>query len=146
MLGTGMPIPNPERSGPAVAIVVNDTPYLVDFGPGVVRRAAAASPKFGGAIAGLDVTQLRTAFLTHLHSDHSAGFPDLILTPWTMGRDVPLEVYGPEGINEMAGHLLKAYQEDIRYRLYGLEPANNQGWRVNTHWKKVSFIQTITLE
>jgi len=133
MLGTGMPIPNPERSGPAVAIVVNNTPYLVDFGPGVVRRAAAASPKYGGSIAGLDVTQLRTAFLTHLHSDHSAGFPDLILTPWTMGRDVPLEVYGPEGINEMAGHLLEAYQEDIRYRLYGLEPANNLGWRVNTH-------------
>ena len=45
MLGTGTPRPDPERSGPATAIVVNGTPYLVDFGPGVVRRAAAAYRK-----------------------------------------------------------------------------------------------------
>ena len=50
-----------------------------------------------------------------------------------MDRDEPLEVYGPEGIVEMTDHLLKAYNEDIKYRLYGLEPANNQGWRVNAH-------------
>ena len=44
LLGTGTPNADPERSGPAVAVVVNGTPYLVDFGPGVVRRAAAMSP------------------------------------------------------------------------------------------------------
>ena len=87
MLGTGTPNADPERSGPAVAIVVNDTPYLVDFGPGVVRRAAAMSPTWGGPIAGLEVKNLRYAFLTHLHSDHSAGLSDLILTPWVLERD-----------------------------------------------------------
>ena len=65
MLGTGTPNPDPERSGPAVAIVVNDTPYLVDFGPGVVRRAAAMSPTWGGDIPGLEVDKLEHAFLTH---------------------------------------------------------------------------------
>jgi ribonuclease Z len=133
MLGTGTPNPDPERSGPAVAIVVNDTPYLVDFGPGVVRRAAAMSPAWGGPIAGLDVKNLRHAFLTHLHSDHSAGLSDLVLTPWVLERERPLELYGPDGIGEMASHVLSAYRADIDYRVYGLEPANNQGWRVNTH-------------
>ena len=46
MLGTGTPIPIPDRSGPGVAIVVDDTPYIVDFGPGIIRRAAAASTEY----------------------------------------------------------------------------------------------------
>jgi ribonuclease BN (tRNA processing enzyme) len=133
MLGTGTPNADPERSGPAVAIVVNDTPYLVDFGPGVVRRASAMSPTYGGTMAGLEAKNLRYAFLTHLHSDHSAGLSDLILTPWVLERDTPLELYGPDGIEEMASHILKAYRADIDYRVYGLEPANNRGWRVNAH-------------
>ena len=133
ILGSGTPNANPERSGPAVAIVVNDTPYLVDFGPGVVRRATAMSPKYGGAIKALEAKNLRYAFLTHLHSDHSAGLPDLILTPWVLEREQPLELYGPDGVKEMAHHVLKAYDADIRYRLYGLEPANADGWRVNAH-------------
>ena len=133
MLGTGTPNADPQRSGPAVAIVVNGVPYLVDFGPGVVRRAAAMSPAYGGSIPGLEVRNLRYAFLTHLHSDHSAGLSDLILTPWVLERDKPLELYGPDGIEEMASHVLEAYRADINYRLDGLEPANNDGWRVNVH-------------
>ena len=133
MLGTGTPNADPERSGPAVAIVVNDRPYLVDFGPGVVRRAAAMSPTYGGSISGLEVRNLRYAFLTHLHSDHSAGLSDLILTPWVLERDKPLELYGPDGVEDMASHVLKAYQADIDYRINGLEPANDAGWRVNVH-------------
>ena len=133
LLGTGTPNPDPDRSGPAVAIVVNDTPYLVDFGPGVVRRAAAMSPSYGGDMQALEIENLKVAFLSHLHSDHSAGLPDLILTPWVAGRDVPLELYGPEGIVDMAGHVLKAYDADIKYRTEGLEPANELGWQVNAH-------------
>ena len=133
LLGTGNPNPSPFQSGCSVAIIVNDTPYIVDFGPGLIRQAAALSPKYGGNIKGLDVKNIKRAFLTHLHSDHTTGYPDLILTPWVMGRNEPLEVYGPEGINEMTKNILKAYAEDIRYRLYGYEPANNQGWRVNSH-------------
>lgn len=132
MLGTGTPHAEPHRSGPSVAIIVNDTPYIVDFGPGVVRRASALTPKYGGKIKGLESKNLKTAFLTHLHSDHSVGLPDLILSPWVMGRTEPLNLFGPEGIETMAEYILKAYDHDIKYRLYGLQPANNTGWRVNT--------------
>ncbi len=66
----------------------------------------------------------------------------MILTPWVEGRNVPLEVYGPEGIKSMTNHILEAYKEDIRYRLYGLEPANNEGWRVNAHEIKEGLIYT----
>ena len=133
LLGTGNPNPSPDQSGCALAIVVNDVPYVVDFGPGLIRRAAALSPRYGGSIEGLDVKHIKRAFLTHLHSDHTTGYPDLILTPWVMGRDEPLEVYGPSGTREMTEHILEAYSEDIRYRLYGSEPANDSGWRVNCH-------------
>jgi len=108
MLGSGTPNPDPERAGPAVAIVVNDTPYLVDFGPGVVRRAAAMSPSYGGSIEGLETDKLAIAFLTHLHSDHTTGLPDLVLTPWVMGRERPLELYGPGGVAAMAANILEA--------------------------------------
>ena len=127
LLGTGTPNADPERFGPSVAIVVNDTPYLIDFGPGVVRRASAA---FRRGVKGLEVKTLRRAFVTHLHSDHTAGFPDLILTPWTLERTQPLEVYGPKGIKAMTEHVLKAYQEDISIRLRGGEPSNKTGYNV----------------
>ena len=60
LLGTGNPGIDPDRSGPATAVVVNDTPYLVDFGPGVVRRAKAAV--LGRGIKALEPTNLRVAF------------------------------------------------------------------------------------
>ena len=133
LLGTGNPNPDPDRYGSSFIILVGEKPYVVDFGAGLVRRAAALTPEYGGSIHELDITRLNTAFLTHMHSDHTVGYPDLILTPWVAGRDVPLEVYGPDGIIEMTDHILKAYQDDIKYRVYGLEPTNNQGWRVNAH-------------
>ena len=113
LLGTGTPAPDPERSGPSTAIVVNGTPYLVDFGAGVVRQAAAARKR---GVRGLEAVNLRIGFLTHLHSDHTLGFPDLILTPWVVGRKEPLEVYGPPGTRAMAEHILKAYGADIDIR------------------------------
>ena len=133
MLGTGTPIPTPDRSGPATAIVVDGKAYLVDFGPGVVRRAAAASTEYGGTVEGLAVDKLEIAFLTHLHHDHSAGLPDLVYTSWTHGREKPLELYGPAGIKAMAEHVAAAWEEDNRYRLYGLEPAAPDGWKINAH-------------
>jgi ribonuclease BN (tRNA processing enzyme) len=130
LLGTGTPNADPDRSGPSVAIVVNDTPYLVDFGPGVVRRASAA---FRKGIKGLAIKNLDLAFVTHLHSDHTAGYPDLILTPWVLERKEPLKVYGPKGINAMTAQILRAYREDIAIRLSGGEPSNKTGFRVIAH-------------
>jgi ribonuclease BN (tRNA processing enzyme) len=114
LLGTGNPPADPDRSGPATAVVVNGTPYLVDFGAGVVRRAKAAVVDRG--IAALEPVTLRVVFVTHLHSDHTVGYADLILTPWVLGRRFPLEVYGPTGIKGMTDHLLEAYSADFETR------------------------------
>lgn len=133
ILGSGNPNPDPDHSGCSVAIVVNKSSYIIDFGPGLVRQASALSPRYSGPLEALSLKNLKTAFLTHLHSDHTVGYPDLIFTPWVEGRNEPLKVYGPEGIKKMTHHIIQAYEEDIRYRLYGLEPANNQGWRVDAH-------------
>ena len=133
LLGTGNPNPDPKHLGPALIILVDNQPYLVDFGAGLVRQAATLTPRYGGELKELEIKNLTIAFLTHMHSDHAVGYPDLILTPWVMGRNKPLEVYGPDGIQAMTKNILKAYNEDIKYRLYGLEPTNNEGWRVNAH-------------
>ena len=133
LLGTGTPATDPDRSGPATAIVVNDTAYLVDFGPGVVRRASAAAR--AREIKALEPTSLRVAFVTHLHSDHTVGYPDLIFTPWTIGRRVPLEVYGPKGLKAMTEHLLEAYRVDIETRTNadGNQRTFPEGHKVNAH-------------
>jgi ribonuclease BN (tRNA processing enzyme) len=139
MLGTGTPRPDPQRSGPATAIVVDDTPYLVDFGPGVVRRATAAYAR-GVSALGYAGVNIRTAFLTHLHSDHTMGYPDLILTPWVMGRHEPLSVYGPNGIKAMTEHVLQAWQIDIEARTTGLNQHNCTGCRVNVEEIMPGFV------
>src|SRR5580704_7972989 len=72
LLGTGNPNPEPDRMGPASAVISGDRVYVVDCGAGVVRRAAQA---------GIEMKQLTRAFITHLHSDHTVGLPDLIFTP-----------------------------------------------------------------
>ena len=132
LLGTGNPGPEPDRSGPATAIVVNGSAYLVDFGPGVVRRAQAA---FDKGIKELLPTKLRVAFVTHLHSDHTVGYPDLIFTPWTIGRRFPLEVYGPKGIKAMTEHIQAAYSLDIETRTNanGNQREFPEGHNVNAH-------------
>ena len=130
MLGTGTPNPDPERSGPAVAVIAGGRPYLVDCGPGVVRRAEAA--RLAGVTA-LDMPNLSRLFVTHLHSDHTTGFADLILTPWVLEREEPLTVFGPAGTRSMAEHLLAAYVEDIEMRLRGSQPQNPTGIKVDVH-------------
>jgi len=137
MLGTGTPGPDPDRSGPATAIVVNGAPYLIDFGPGVVRRAKAAVIEKG--VKALEPINLRVAFATHLHSDHTVGYPDLILTPWVIGRRVPLEVYGPTGIKAMTQHILAAYDEDIKART---RPDGNQHGFPQGSWANAHEIAT----
>lgn len=137
MLGTGTPLPDPQRSGPSTAIVVNDAPYIIDAGAGVVRRAAAARDK---GVKALEPTNLRIAFLTHLHADHTLGLPDLMITPWIMGRKEPLELYGPQGTQEMVNHILESYAADRKIRTEGLEHSNNTGWKVNVHEIKPGVI------
>jgi ribonuclease Z len=110
--------------------VTNGAAYLVDAGVGVVRRAAAAERN---GFPALVARNLKTVFITHLHSDHTLGLPDLILGGWTLERTTPLEVYGPKGIKAMTSHILEAYAEDIQIRLNGGEPSNKTGYHVNAH-------------
>lgn len=130
MLGAGTPQARPETSGPAVAIVAGGAVYLVDAGPGVVRRAAAAAEK---GIPELRVQNLKTVFITHLHSDHTLGLPDVIFSPWVLGRTESVELYGPRGLRDMAEHIEKAWEKDIDVRTNGLEQGNRTGYQVHVH-------------
>jgi ribonuclease BN (tRNA processing enzyme) len=140
ILGTGTPVADPDRSGPSVAVIYNDRAYLFDAGPGVVRRASAASAKHH--IAALETPHLRIVFLTHLHSDHTLGLPDLIFSPWTLGRKEPLELFGPPGTKAMADHIEAAWREDIAVRTNGLERGNRTGHHANVHEIKPGVIYT----
>lgn len=131
ILGSGTPNPDPERYGSGYAVVVNDDAYIVDFGPGIVRRISAMSPTWGGEFPSMELENINIAFLTHIHSDHSGALADLILTPWIMGRDEPLNLYGPEGLKAMSENITEAYIDDINYRLYGSQPANKLGFTTN---------------
>lgn len=132
LLGTGTPNDDPNRWGPAVAILVGDRVYLVDAGVGVVRRAAAARAAVP-ALTALTATALSRVFLTHLHSDHTLGLPDLMFSPWVLERRVPLDVYGPRGTAEMTSHIEAAWHDDIAVRLYGLEPQHTRNYRAIVH-------------
>ena len=127
-LGTGTPNPVAERSGPGVAIVVGGRAYFVDCGVGIVRRAEQAH-KLG--ISALEASKLSHCFLTHLHSDHTIGLPDLILTPWVLEREEHLKVVGPAGTQKMVNNILAAYEDDILARRDGLEQATPEGYMVD---------------
>ncbi|NDA61392.1 MAG: MBL fold metallo-hydrolase [Chitinophagia bacterium] len=128
LLGTGTPFANPERSGPSLAIVINEASYVVDCGPGVVRRAAQAARD--KKIAALEPAKLRRLFITHLHTDHTAGLSDFIFTPAVLDRNEPLQIIGPPGIRKMTSHIQKAYAEDQAVRINGLEGGNAAGYQV----------------
>lgn len=127
LLGTGTPNACPNASGPSSAVIVGDRAYLVDFGPGVVRQASKA---FFNGIDALKPNRLTRAFCTHLHSDHTAGYSDLILTPWVLNRTEPLQVFGPKGLSHMTRCIQDAYCVDIDFRINGFEKANEEGYQV----------------
>lgn len=124
LLGTGMPRPNPKAQGPATAVSIGDKTFLFDAGPGVERQLSAA---------GLPINGVTAVFITHLHSDHTLGYPDLIFTSWVMGRKKALEVYGPHGLASMTQHLYSAFEQDIQVRTTGLEHQTPLGYLVNVH-------------
>lgn len=126
LLGTGTPNPVPERAGAATAIIVDGKPWIVDAGPGVVRRASAAERNGVQALVQPNLSRL---LITHLHSDHTLGLPDILYSPWTLERTAPLRIWGPKGTASMVDHITQAYSEDVRVRIEGAEPANATGWQ-----------------
>jgi ribonuclease Z len=109
LLGTGGPLPSLERFGPATLIEAGGQTFLVDAGRGAVQRLAQAR---------IPWRQVDGVLLTHLHSDHVVGLPDLWLTGWLVrpGRDRPLTVWGPRGTGSMLAHLREAFAFDIQVR------------------------------
>ncbi|MGH7524678.1 MAG: MBL fold metallo-hydrolase, partial [Gemmatimonadales bacterium] len=124
LLGTGTPRPDPAAAGAATAVVVGHRVFLFDAGPGVERRLNAA---------GLPINGVTALFITHLHSDHTLGLPDLVFTSWVMGRRTPLQAYGPHGLEQMVDHIIAAWSQDIAVRTEGLEHETPGGYRVAVH-------------
>jgi ribonuclease Z len=107
LLGTGNPRPSIDRFGPSILVEAGKETLLFDCGRGATIRLSQAAVPFSSVTA---------LFLTHLHSDHVVGLPDLWLTGWVMGRHVPLQVWGPAGTTEMLKHLEDAYAFDVHVR------------------------------
>jgi len=109
LLGTGCPAAVMNRFGPSTLVEAGDQKFLFDAGRGALQR-----------LTQLDVRwqDIQGVFLTHLHSDHVVGFPDLWLTGWLIvpGRKVPLQVRGPTGTAAMMSHLQQAFAYDVRIR------------------------------
>lgn len=110
LLGTGAPAPVMNRFGPSILVEAGDQKLIFDVGRGTYQRLEQIKIKY---------KDVQGVFLTHLHSDHLAGFPDLWLTGWHFGnRDTPLKVWGPKGTEKMMSHLEQAFDFDIKIRLY----------------------------
>lgn len=108
LLGTGSPQPIMDRFGPSILVQAGGQSLLFDAGRGCLQRLRQIN---------LAYDKLNALFLTHLHSDHIVGLPDLWLTGWLLsGRKEPLEVFGPEGTADMIGYLQKAFVFDIKIR------------------------------
>ena len=122
LLGTGTPRPTPEVFGPATSVVVGARTFLFDAGAGVMHQVASAN---------LGIRGPHALFLTHLHSDHTVGLPDVIFTSWVMERQAPFKVIGPPGTTRMVDKLADAYGEDIILRTNGLEKNVAGGWKVD---------------
>jgi len=107
LLGTGSPQPRMDRFGPSILVEAGSEKLVFDCGRGATQRLEQRKVDFA------DVSAL---FVTHLHSDHVVGIPDLWLTGWVRGRRVPLRVWGPPGTKEMMAHLEQAYDFDVHVR------------------------------
>jgi ribonuclease Z len=122
LLGTGTPFPNAERFGSAILVEAAGKSFLFDCGRGVVIRLTQSevNPK--------DIDGL---FLTHLHSDHVVGIPDLWLSGWFLERSKPLRMWGPQGTSSMAKHLAQAFAFDIRIRQAAPDPLPAEGVEID---------------
>lgn len=114
LLGTGTPLPSIERFGPSTLIEANGQYFLFDCGRGASQRLWQQKTPLG---------KITNVFFTHLHSDHLVGFPDLWLTGWLPAnfgrRNVPMEVWGPEGIDQLIRGLQCAFAWDTQTRVKG---------------------------
>jgi ribonuclease Z len=121
LLGTGTPLPIMERFGASILVEAGSETLLFDAGRGCLQRLRQVNVFYN---------KINALFLTHLHSDHIVGIPDLWLTGWlTSERAKPLEVFGPTGTIAMIDYLQKAFAYDIKIRIED-DKADRQGSRL----------------
>lgn len=112
LLGTGVPIPSPERFGPSTLIEAGGKRLLIDAGRGATIRLSQL---------GVPLGSIDALLLTHYHSDHTSGIPDLWLTGWLRShfgtRQKPFRIIGPIGAKELMSNLERAYALDIKIRI-----------------------------
>jgi len=135
LLGSGMPLPNPYRFGPATAVIVNGTPYIVDAGEGIWRALGRASALHGGKVAAAFVpNRLTRLFITHQHADHTIGIPAFLMMPWYMGRTKSVEIWGPKGIVHTVNAIQDAFSIDVNERIrIQIPPEKGVGYRATAH-------------
>jgi len=120
LLGTGSPLPDPHRAGPATLISGAGEHYLVDAGRGVLMRMAAAMVGAG---------DLTAVLLTHLHSDHITDLNDVITSRWVMTFEpTALTIVGPVGTQEVVDHIVASLGPDIGYRIEHHEDLQGYGF------------------
>jgi ribonuclease Z len=124
LLGTGTPFPDADRYGPAILVQAGPKNLLFDSGRGTVIRLAQA---------GVPVSSVREVFLTHLHSDHLVGIPDVWLTGWFLGRTLPFRMWGPDGTRKFADHLTQAFAGDVEIRQRYPESLPADAVRIEAH-------------
>jgi ribonuclease Z len=122
LLGTGTPFPNVERFGSAILVEVAGKRLLFDCGRGAVIRLTQA---------GVNPKDIDGLFVTHLHSDHVVGIPDLWLSGWFLGRNRPLPIWGPSGTHNMTEHLVQAFAFDIGIRQAAPDPLPAKGIEID---------------
>ena len=112
LLGTGSPPPLMSRFGPSTLVEAGEEKLIFDVGRGVTQRIFQL---------GMPLREVTGVFLTHFHSDHTVGIPDLWLTGWLSprfgGRMTPFQIWGPDGTEAMMAGLEQAYAADIRIRI-----------------------------
>lgn len=109
LLGTGSPIPDPNRAGPSTLVTANETQLLVDAGRGVLMRLAGAF---------VAPPMLHAVLVTHMHSDHLSDLNDVVTTRWVMSQEEnPLRIYGPVGIKKVVDGMMEMLSLDISYRI-----------------------------
>jgi len=124
LLGTGYPYPSAERAGPSCAVIAGGKLFIVDAGRGVGMRLAAAGNPWNS---------IEAVFLTHLHSDHIDGLPDLFHSTWEFGKGEPFQLYGPKGTQSVADGILQFYGPDILIRRDLTEKLSPEGAQIKAH-------------